>query len=387
MSEPDDERSRDERFMELALEQARRGIGRTWPNPAVGCIIALDGEVVGAGYHPKAGEPHAEVMALESVPDRVDTSRCVLYVTLEPCCMQGRTPACTSAVQAAGIRRVVVGTIDPDRRVHGRGIALMRERGVEVKVGVLQGECRHLIRGFAKRVSLGLPWVVAKWAMSLDGKIAARDGSSFWITGEHARRRAHRLRDELDAVLVGKGTALADDPRLTCRLEGGRDPARVLIDARLEVGLDLKLLDPSTSRGETFIIALKSAPQRAIRARRERGLHVLTVDASPASPGRVAMRSALAALAERGLGTVMVEGGAGVLGAMWDAGLIDEVCAFVAPKIIAGEGAPSPVGGLGAGSMAQVERLERARAVALEGGDVEIRGELPPGSRREVVRW
>lgn len=372
-------------FMSLALNEARKGFGRTFPNPSVGCVVVFDGQVVGKGYHHRAGEPHAEVMALRSVPDDVDLAGCTLYVTLEPCCITGRTPACTSAIEAAGIMRVVIGAIDPDPRVHGKGVALLESRGVEVITGVMRQECEHLIRGFARRNMHGVPWVVAKWAMSLDGKIAARNGDSVWITKDAARHQGHVLRDQLDAVLVGKGTALADNPTLTCRIDGGRDPVRVLLDARCEVGLDTTLLDPTTTSARTLIVTSALADEADVSARRARGLDVLVVPHD--EHGRLDMLEAMRALGSEGIGTVLVEGGGGVLGALRDARLIDEVHAFIAPRVIGGQQATSPVGSLGAAGMDEVFSLDRVEVSVLEGDDVYVRGIVPDESRRFITQW
>ncbi len=373
-------------FMALALTEARKGLGRTSPNPSVGCVIVHEGQVVGAGYHHKAGEPHAEVMALRDVAEGVDLSQCTIYVTLEPCCVQGRTPACTSAILAAGIRRVVIGAVDPDERVHGKGVNLLREHDVEVITGVLEDECEYVIRGFARRSLHGLPWVVAKWAMSLDGKIAARDGDSVWITGDAARRQGHMLRNRLDAVLVGKGTALADNPTLTCRIEGGRDPVRVLLDARLEVGLDgVTLLDPTTSRGKTLIVTSHLASDEAREAREARGLTVLLAKVD--EQGHFDMLDVMRVLGDQEICTVLVEGGGGVLGALRDAQLIDEVHAFIAPRIIGGVEATSPLGSRGAAGMHEVFGLEGVKTSVLDGGDVYVRGRVPDSARRVVATW
>ncbi len=377
----------DEQFMALALSEARKGLGRTFPNPSVGCVIVLDGKVVGQGYHHKAGEPHAEVMALRSVDASVDLSKCTLYVTLEPCCMTGKTPACTSAIERAGIRRVVVGAVDPDARVNGKGVALLKTLGVEVVVGVLQQECEFIIRGFAKRTVHKIPWVLAKWAMTLDGKIATKTGESMWITGEKARFRAHQIRNYVDAIMVGKNTAIEDDPRLTCRIDDGHDPIRVLVDARLEVPLERKILHADTSRADTIVLAASSymeANPDAVLAREAQGVRVLAVK-SDEETGHLDMDDALHVLGAQGIGMLMVEGGGAIFGSLQDAQLIDEVHTFIAPKVIGGQQARGPVLGAGASHMKDVFALEQVQCEVLTGGDVYISGQVPSMARRYVT--
>lgn len=385
----------DEAFMALALEQARNGQGRTFPNPCVGCVIVHEGRVVGQGYHRRAGEPHAEVVALASLEEGIDPSRCTLYVTLEPCCMQGRTPACTSAIERAGIRRVVIGAVDPDPRVHGKGVALLKALGVEVVTGVSREACERLIRGFAKRTLHGMPWVIAKWAMSLDGKIAASNGESMWITSEEARFKAHQLRDRSDAILVGKNTAIADDPRLTCRIEDGHDPVRVVLDASLEVPLTHAILQGDTSRARTIVFAgehiLEDEALSEKKAQIEAqgvAVELLTSHLNgETSTYRLALDQALSALAAHGICTVMVEGGGALLGALRDARHIDEIHAFIAPKIIGGARAPGPLSGLGADGMKEVFSLEDVTIDRLDSGDLHIHATVPAIARRFVTSW
>lgn len=387
--------STDEAFMALAIEQAKKGLGRTFPNPCVGCVLVHEGRVVGQGYHHRAGEPHAEVMALRSLEEGVDPSRCTLYVTLEPCCMQGRTPACTSAIESAGIRRVVIGAVDPDPRVHGKGVALLKALGVEVVTGVSRQACERLIRGFAKRTLHGMPWVLAKWAMSLDGKIAASNGESMWITSEEARFEAHQLRDQSDAILIGKNTAIADDPRLTCRIEDGHDPVRVVLDASLEVPLTHKILHAETSRASTIVyagahIVEDEALVEKMATIQAQGVEVELVASrfnEASSSHRIELDEVLAALATRGICTVMVEGGGALLGALRDARHIDEIHAFIAPKIIGGAGAPGPLAGLGADGMKEVFTLEDVRLEQLDAGDLHLSAIVPAIARRYVTSW
>lgn len=357
---------RDERFMARAIELARQAEGRTHPNPVVGCVIVRQGHIIAQGHHAYAGGPHAEVMALRQLGDATGAG-CTMYVTLEPCCTHGRTPPCTSAVIARGVERVVVGSRDPNPDVHGKGLALLRDAGIEVRAGVLEAECDALNRAYFKRMRLGLPWVVAKYAMTLDGKLATRSGHSAWITGEAARRRVHELRDRLDGILVGAGTLRLDDPRLTCRAPGGRDPWRLILEARLEIDDDAQLL-ALESEAPTVIFASDDeavATEARAEALRARGVQIERVPCD--ARGRLDLEVVLRRAAALGLMSVLVEGGATVHGALMDARLVDEVYAFVAPKLAGGLGAPSPIGGEG------VELMDRA--VALEGVQIERFGD------------
>lgn len=349
---------RDERFMARAIELARQAEGRTHPNPVVGCVIVRQGHIIAQGHHPYAGGPHAEVMALRQLGD-ASGEGCTMYVTLEPCCTHGRTPPCTDAVIARGISRVVIGSRDPNPDVHGRGMALLRDAGVEVRSGVLSEACDALNRAYFKRIRLGLPWVVAKYAMTLDGKLATHTGHSAWITGEAARARVHELRGRLDGIMVGAGTLRHDDPRLTCRAPGGRDPWRLILDARLEIADDAQVLGLD-SEAPTVLFAAEDADEARAEALRARGVRVERVPRD--ARGWLDLEAVLRRVAAMGLMSVLVEGGASVHGALFDARLVDEVYAFVAPRLAGGLNAPSPVAGEGVAMM--------DRALALE--DVQI---------------
>jgi len=342
----------DEKYMRMALTLAARGRGRTSPNPMVGAVLVRNGQVVGQGYHERAGLPHAEVMAIKDAGPAARGS--TLYVNLEPCCHTGRTGPCTEAIIEAGIGRVVAAMRDPNPLVAGRGLARLRAAGVEVTEGVLAGEAARLNEVFIKYITQRLPFVVIKAAMSLDGKIATRLGASQWITGPAARERVHRLRDWYDAVMVGIGTILRDDPSLTTRLpEGGRDPVRVILDSTARTPPDARVL-AQTSPAPTIIATTEQAPAARIEALRERGAEVLVCGPGP----RVDVRLLLEELARREITSVLVEGGAGVNAALLEAGLVDKVVWFIAPVIIGGREAPGPVGGQGAAVLAEALRLE-----------------------------
>jgi len=363
----------DARWMQRALELACLAQGRTSPNPLVGAVVVREGREVGCGYHAAPGSPHAEAVALAAAGPLARGA--TLYVNLEPCNHHGRTPPCTEAILAAGIRRVVVAHEDPDPRVRGSGIARLRAGGVEVEVGVLEGEARRLNAAYLKHRTTGLPFVTVKWAMSLDGRIATRTGSSRWITGPQAREEAHRLRDTHDAVLVGIGTVLRDDPALTCRIPGGRDPLRVVADSRLRMPPYARMLREGRS---PVVVATTSRadPERAEVLRRA-GAEVWVCGEEG---GRVLLRDLLERLGDRGVLSVLVEGGSRLHAAVLQAGLADRIVAYIAPVLIGGQEAPGPVGGAGVAEIAQALRL-RTLTVRSVGPDLcveaEVSGALP----------
>ena len=354
----------DLQWMNRALAVANRARGRTAPNPPVGAVLVRDGVVVGEGWTERPGQRHAEIMALDEAGIRAPGA--TLYVTLEPCAHFGRTPPCTDALVEAGISRAVIAVRDPYPQVDGRGIAHLSRNGIRVDVGLGAREATRINAGFFKRIRTGLPEVTAKFAMSLDGKIATRTGHAHWITGPEARREAHRLRDCHDAILVGLGTILADDPRLTTRLPaaeagvgGPSHPLRVVLDSRARTPLTAAMLQPRTP-GSTLIVTTEHAPFRAARALETAGAEVMVL---PARDGRVDLPVLLRELGRRGINSVLVEGGGLLLGSFFTAGLVDRVVAFIAPVIIGGAGAPAPVAGRGAETMDDALRL----------GNVEIR--------------
>ena len=362
--------------MTLAISLALKGQGRTAPNPCVGAVI-LDRhtqEVVASGHHTRAGLAHAEVEAIRRIPKDRDPADLILYVTLEPCCVFGRTPPCTQAILAAGIRHVVVGTPDPDPRMQGRGIKMLRDAGVHVAPSEHRAACQAIIRPFAKRVLTGKPWVVAKWAMTLDGKIATHTGASRWITSAPARAQGHQLRDRCDAILVGSTTLLHDDPSLTCRLGGGggRDPVRVVLDARLQAPLDAKVFRLDSAAPTVVITGPQASEAKRQALLGQAGVKVVQVGVD--ARGWLVMDEVLGALGTLGINSVLVEGGSQVLGSLHAAGQIDEVVGFVAPKVFGGQGAPSPVGGAGVELPDQALRLEEVEWRALGDGEMMCTG-------------
>lgn len=335
-------------FMRVALREAARGLGRTSPNPAVGAVLVKNGRVVARGHHARAGGPHAEVVALHAAGAQARGAD--LYTTLEPCDHFGKTPPCSVAILEAGVRRVFVGSRDPNPVVNGRGIARLRKGGVEVETGVLEDACDALNAHWFRYITARRPYVTLKAAVTLDGKLATRTGDSRWVSGPEARAWVHRLRDRVDAVLVGAGTARADDPLLTARLPGGRgrDPIRVVLDTDLSLPPRLRLLHPESAA--PTIVA-----HAARRARRFRpGVEAL---ACRRGPGGVDLADLLAKLGARGVTHLLVEGGAEVNARFLAAGLVDRVALFVAPRIVGADGV-SWVAGRGPARMDAALRLE-----------------------------
>jgi diaminohydroxyphosphoribosylaminopyrimidine deaminase/5-amino-6-(5-phosphoribosylamino)uracil reductase len=351
-----------ERHMRHALALAARGRGCVEPNPMVGAVV-LDaaGTVIGEGWHQKFGGPHAEVFALAEAGERARGG--TLIVTLEPCCHHGKTPPCTDAVLAAGIARVVAAMADPFPKVAGGGLALLRAAGVQVECGLCEAEALALNAPYLKLLRTGKPWVHAKWAMTLDGKLATRTGDSKWISSEESRARVHALRGRVDAVLVGRGTVAADDPLLTARPAGARVPARVVVSASGALPERCQLR--ATARAVPVIVYTDN-PDRLVGWAAD-GAELVTL-----SEG-VSIEGVLNDLGARRFTSVLVEGGAGLLGSVLDARAADEFHVFVAPKVAGGAGAPSPVAGRGADLVRDALALSRA-TVEVCGPDVYVRG-------------
>lgn len=353
--------------MARALELAKRGEGFVEPNPMVGCTIVADGETVGEGYHQRFGGPHAEVLALASAGARARGA--TAYVTLEPCCHQGKTGPCSQALIAAGVKRVVIAQRDPYPQVDGGGIAELQKAGIDVEGGLLADQARELNRPYLKLVTKARPWIIAKWAMTLDGKLATSTGDSRWISGPASRAIVHRLRGRVDAVMIGRGTAVADDPLLTARPPGPRTPARIVLDSEASLSAESKLV--STAREAPVIVVASPLAPAANRAMLEdAGCEVIV---GPDGSHAERLAALLDELGRRNLTNVLVEGGAKLLGNLFDAGEIDEVHAFIAPKILGGSGAPSPIGGAGLTRMADAIELETC-AIERSGVDVYMHG-------------
>lgn len=350
--------------MRRALRLAERGRGRTAPNPAVGAVVARDGTVVGQGWHAAAGEPHAEVIALGAAGAQARGA--TLYLTLEPCTHQGKTPPCAPRVVAAGVARVVIATTDPNPVESGAGIRALMDAGIQVDVGVLESEARALIAGFARLITTGRPLVTLKVATTMDGKVAAADGSSRWITGPTARRDAHRLRGWSGAIMVGVGTVLADDPSLTCRIKGftGPQPLRVVLDSSGRTPPDAAVLDAAAP---TLVAITQKAPEEFIASVRARGADVVTVIARD---GRVDVRAVVEALGARGIADLLVEGGPTVSADLIERRLVDRFVFYLAPKLLGGLGL-SAVGSLLATSVEDAPELT-ITSVKRVGADIKV---------------
>ena len=402
----------DARFMRRAIELAWRGWGWTNPNPLVGCVLVRDGRIIGEGWHEKCGQAHAERNALADCarraaeepagercadaapnadPARGHARGATAYVTLEPCCHTGKQPPCTEALIAAGVARVVVGSRDPNPLVAGKGSAKLREADIRVDEDALRAECDELNPIFFRFISRKTPYVVAKWAMSADGKIACASGDARWVSGPESRRDTHELRHRLAAIAVGIDTVLADDPLLTCRRqdEPGNQPLRVVLDSRLRIPEDCALVR-SCAQGEAPLAVATCASvddpatDAGAKAQRLHALGVEVLHVPQDAVGHVAVRPLLSALGEKGIDSLLVEGGSGIHGAFFDEGAVDEVVVYLAPKVVGGADAPGPVAGAGAARMAEAAVLGRPRAHAL-GDDLKITF-APAGAARVADR-
>ncbi len=356
-------------YMSRALDKAREALGISSPNPPVGAVLVKDGLIVGEGHTMPPGESHAEIIALRQAGSK--SRGATLYTTLEPCCHYGRTPPCTREIINAGVSAISIGLIDPNPLVKGMGMAELEEAGLETRLGECEVEVSEICESYIKFVSTGLPFVVAKFAMSLDGKIATRNGESKWITSDNSRMYGSRLRKESDAVVVGIGTVLADNPRLTVRDKAGntlsRQPYRIILDSKARMSASSDLFG---DRGPIMVITAGSLDQDRVSALELAGAEVLrTIGRND----QVDLNELLKLLAGRGITKILVEGGSTVLGSLFDLGLVDKVIAFVAPVILGGENAVSPVGGNGISFMKDALRLQRSNMDVID-GDVIITG-------------
>lgn len=340
----------DQDYMALALDLARKGAGWTSPNPMVGAVLVKQGRIIGQGYHARWGDLHAERAALAAC--REDPAGSTLYVTLEPCCHQGKQPPCTQAILEAGITRVVVGSGDPNPLVAGQGLAQLRAQGVQVTEGVLAEECRALNHVFFHYIQTGRPYVVLKYAMTLDGKLAAYTGASQWITGEEARQRVHQDRHRYTAIMAGVGTVLTDDPLLTCRMEGGKNPVRIICDTHLRTPLESRIV--RTAREVPTILAVcgqrdRYAPYEAAGCR---------VWDLPCRAGHVDLETLMERLGAEQIDSVLLEGGGTLNWAALESDIVQRVQAYIAPKLFGGADAKSPVAGVGVELPAQAVGLQ-----------------------------
>lgn len=333
--------------MRLAIRLARKARGKTSPNPLVGAVVVKEGEIVGKGFHQKAGEPHAEVNALNDAGEKARGGE--LYVNLEPCNHYGKTPPCTGMIIDSGIKRVFVGMVDPNEVVAGRGIRCLRDNGIHAKTGILKEECQRLNEVYIKYITEKRPFVIVKSAASLDGKIATRIGDTRWITNERSMGFVHKLRNEVDGILVGIGTIMADDPRLTTRLNGrrGKDPVRIVVDSKLRILLGAKVLNHE-SKAKTIIASTESADKEKVKKLEGLGAKVLIIGSKN---NRVDLEELMHELGKLEIASLLIEGGAEVNASSLSSGIVDKILFFYAPKIIGGIKAVGLVGGEG------VERL------------------------------
>lgn len=330
----------DQEYMQRALDLARKGQGWTSPNPMVGAVIVKDGVIIGEGFHARCGELHAERAALAACTD--SPAGATIYVTLEPCCHHGRQPPCTDAILEAGIARVVVGSGDPNPQVAGKGLTILRDHGVAVTEHTLEDECKKLNDVFFHYIQTKRPYVVLKYAMTLDGKLAAYTGQSQWITGEEARRHVHTQRGRFRSILVGVDTVLADDPQLTCRVDGGRNPLRIVCDTHLRTPLTAKVVQ--TAAEVPTLLATCSRERARIAKYEKLGCQVLTL---PPREDHVDLAALMEALGKMEVDSVLLEGGATLHWSALEQGLVNKVQAYIAPKLLGGSSAKTPVGGQG----------------------------------------
>jgi diaminohydroxyphosphoribosylaminopyrimidine deaminase/5-amino-6-(5-phosphoribosylamino)uracil reductase len=347
-----------ETYMRAALEEAEKGLGWVNPNPMVGAVIVKDGEIIGKGYHRKFGDWHAERNALAAC--KRDPAGGTLYVTLEPCCHHGRTPPCTDAVIESGIKTVVIGSGDPNPRVAGGGIKLLEQHGITVIRGVLEEECAELNEVFFHYITENTPFTVMKYAITLDGKTATVSGKSRWITGEAAREYVHLSRHRYSAIITGVGTVIADDPLLTCRLPGCKNPVRVICDTDLRIPPDSKIVE--TAADVSTIVATASSEGEKAAALREKGVEILPV---PRKGDHIDLKRLMAVLGEKKIDSALLEGGAALNATALQSGVVHKVQAYIAPKIFGGAAAKSAVGGAGIDSPGDAFLLKDRRLTVL----------------------
>lgn len=358
----------DRRYLRMACRLAAKAAGRTSPNPMVGAVLVSGKKIIATGYHRFAGGDHAEIVALKRAGSRAKGA--TLYINLEPCSHYGRTPPCTATLISAGIKEVVAGMTDPNPQVAGRGFRQLRRAGIRVTSGLLEEECRLLNEAFIKYITRRLPFVTLKLAATLDGKIAAASGDAHWISGSASRKRVHQLRNQVDAVLVGAETVITDDPQLTCRIAGGRNPWRVVLDGRLRIPLSARLLRHSDA-DKTIVVTGDAASSRKVRALETAGVHVWRFSLRG---GEIHWASLLRRLAESGIVSLLVEGGARVAASALKARAVDKILFFYAPKILGGDGRVM-IENLSIRRVSQARVVKRLRAFPCD-GDLMVSGYL-----------
>lgn len=363
--------SKDYQYMQRAYELAKMGVGKVNPNPLVGAVIVRDDKIIGEGYHEFYGGPHAEVNAFRSASENVEGA--TMYVSLEPCSHYGKTPPCAEAIVKNKIKRVVIGMLDPNPLVAGKGVQLLEANGIEVAYAYLGEELKELNRVFLKFIKNKMPYVVMKTAMTLDGKIASCTGDSRWVSNADSRRRVHELRNELSAIMIGVGTVIADDPILTTRLEGeaSRNPIRIVLDTNARIPLEAKILN-SADEAKTILVVTENAASEKLKEVEALGNVVLKVKLSN---GRVDLKDLMLKLGEEGIDGILLEGGAMLNFAALQAGVVDEVMSFIAPKLIGGQDAKTPVGGVGIEKMKDAIELSDLRINQI-GNDLMLVGKI-----------
>lgn len=360
----------DVHYMTLALSAAENGMGRTAPNPLVGAVIVKDGRVLSVGYHARYGEAHAEVHAIRQLSESAEGA--TIYVTLEPCSHHGKTPPCVEAIVAQGISRVVVATLDPNPHVSGRGIKYLKDHGLDVTVGICEAEALKINEPFFHFIQTRTPLMVLKTAMTLDGKIATVSGESKWISSEASREYAHRLRHRYAGIMAGIGTVLADDPSLNARIPGGVDPHRIIVDTHGRIPLTAKVLNLTDSSGRTIIATTAKASAEKVTALKGKGAQVLIL---PEKEGHVDLSALVKALGDLDIDSVLIEGGSELNFSLLKDHLIHRVIAFIAPKLIGGKTAKSPIGGEGLHQLKGAIQLENLE-VQMMGNDIMITGKI-----------
>ena len=352
--------------MELAIELAQKGAGKVNPNPMVGAVIVKDGTIIGEGYHEKYGEGHAEVNAFESLKE--DPSGATMYVTLEPCSHYGKTPPCVDKIIQSKIKRVVIGMIDPNPLVAGNGVDKLKRAGIEVKVGVLEDKCKKLNEIFIKYILTKNPYVVLKTAMSLDGKIATRNGESKWISSEKSRLQVHNLRNKFSAIMVGVNTVIKDNPELTCRIKNGNDPIRIIVDSTLRIPINSKVLQNKDNK--TIIATTKRASINSMQELLKKNINVIIIDEKN---GQVDLNALIKKLGELGIDSILLEGGSTLNYSALEENIVDKVMIYIAPKIIGGESSKTPVGGRGIDKLNNAFKLKNI-AINILNEDILVEG-------------
>ncbi len=363
-----------ELYMKRALELAKKGEGKVSPNPMVGAVIVKDERIIGEGYHMRYGGPHAEVNAFSSATENVEGA--TIYVTLEPCCHFGKTPPCVNAIIDNKISKVVVGALDPNPLVAGKGIKILREHGIEVITGVLEEECIKINEIFMNYILTKKPFVIMKSAMTLDGKIATYTGNSKWITGEEARKEVHKLRNRVSAIMVGIGTILTDNPELTCRIEDGNSPKRIIVDSMLRIPIDAKVINLK-DEVLTIVATTIKADEQKIQLLRSKGIEVLVIEEHNS---RVDLQKLMTRLGEMKIDSILLEGGATLNYSALEEGIVDKVQFYIAPKLIGGENSKTPVGGVGIPLMDNAFKVFKL-SVSTIGDDIFLEGYIQRGEK------